>query len=559
MTRRAIHRLAVTLLAALLALPACRSVPVRTTVMPARVHFERIPVVHGRKLVLPLRGELGDVPRPIRVRLDDSRPLPSRLCRISAGVKSPAAGWLGHDVEYEASYPEDPEAEATHLVIDLPIDAVGQSIWVGPVRVLLEWLPDPRLVTTQEPAWESPLGVDDRGNPVLVSLLRPLLEDPNERWRARLLLEGLKPRRSLDEGAGSVAQSFDDPTLEAMAEAAESRWQVALARLWTIDAGLATEVRNRLVRTVRFGDDLVPAWPSEAADLDALLEDLLLPGLSDERRASRARAWLEMQAEAFAWVIDDAGAIDPGTGERAARIGAVNLTDEPTLAWVRGMDSRESSEPRPSPAVSAIDLLVPHGYLGGVQGPLEVRVGRWRGERRVAAGAVAARPPGVALGPFHADLTLGDLSGGTSRTLTGDGPHRIAALLRRSSVEDESWSLFVECVGVPDAVVRVYLGPTGSPHAVYRVTRSGEMQDELRPRDPPVTIPSVASAARWSCQVPIADGTIESDGCLLIAVTLESPALGRVTFPRPMLPWQEAPGRIAIDTTTWDDLHAAGR
>jgi hypothetical protein len=556
---RAFHLLASMLLVTCIALPGCRSLSGGSTVTPASVYPERISIVHGRRLVLPLEGELAEVPRPIRVRLDDSRPLSARLCVISARAVSPAPGWLGHDMEYEASYPTDPEAEATHLVIDLPIDAVGQSIWVGPVHVLLDWLPDPYLVTTHEPAWESPLSPDERGDERLSSLLRPLLDDPYARWRARLLLEGLTPRRLLEEPEGSHAHAFADPALEAIAEARESQWQVALARVWMIDPVLAAELRDGLVRTVHFGDDLVPMWPSDTADLDALLDDLLLEGLSDARRTSRVRAWLTMQAEALAWVIDDAGAIDPQTGMRAARIGTVNLGNEPTLAWLRAIDSRVSPEPLPSPALAAVDLLVPLSPPLPAQLPLEVRVGQWRGECRVAAGAAPARPPGVALVPFHADLTLRDLSNGTSRTLTSDAPHRIAALLRRSSVEDESWSLFVECVGVPDAIVRVYLGPSGSPHAVYRVTRSGEMQDELDRGSAPVTIPSVASEARWSCQIPIADGSIEPDGVLLIAVTLESSRLGRVTFPRPMLPWQEAPGRIAIDTTTWDDLHAAGR
>jgi hypothetical protein len=52
--------------------------------------------------------------------------------------------------------------------------------------------------------------------------------------------------------------------------------------------------------------------------------------------------------------------------------------------------------------------------------------------------------------------------------------------------------------------------------------------------------------------VPLPDNITDPDGAVRVAIERVDAAGRRSTFPRPQLPWQTEPGRVLIDTATWD-------
>lgn len=579
---RALRRVEAAALAVLIALagPGCRALRGGRDAAFEPVE-RRVDVVAGSRLVLPIevRGMLNPA-RPIRATMDDGTPVPAELwwVNVAPGGRRawlpPAGAWSATP----ASSGVRPAGEGSWcLILDLPRGAIGQGVWVNGRRVALRWLPDPAPIIP--PGGDSPLAVPrEVESAVLMPGVDAERDSPLLRWRHRLLTRGLDPPRDVDDAGVPPADRFEEPALEALAAQVEARWRSGLVRLWRADAITADAVRRRLLLTARFGPGVIaPVWPCAGPALDRLLEDLLRPGLSDAEAADRARAWLEDQPPAVAWVIDDAGTRDGVSSRSVATIGVVNLEDRRTLAWVE-------SVPGETPDLSPIDpcvarrfsVPVPPGADVPPREPAElsVHVGRWGVRRAVAGDPVPVRPPGRRLDPFFADWGLPEWLAGRPEALavpSGADWSTAALLLREAgSNGSESWVLHVECraAAAPraggDEVVRVWIGPFERARHVLRVTLGKDAVDlgargtgEGRRLDG-VTV--VRLDDRWVCRVPLPDGSLELDGTLMMGLERMDARGVHSAWPRPMLPWQFEPGRLALDAGAWDRLvPATGR
>lgn len=572
---------------------------------PVRPASARIDAVHGRRIVVPV--EIPDeraVRRGVTLRTDDGTPVPAEFAWLTAAPE-PAPGWLGAGVRWRA-IPGDEAARmrerppgAWRMILDPPMGVFGQGVWIDNTRFEVNWLPDPWRLglrpdgTHPEGMWASPAPAGAVESPAVARAIRRLSADPTNRWRARLLADGLKPAGAMTraEDAKGPVRSFaalreeldqDDAgaeALEAIAEQIESQWQVALARLWVLDPELAAAVRRTAAGVARFGDAWAPAWDPSPLVVDDLLEDLVNPFVDDETRALRARAWLSTQPRAVVWVFDDGGRQDGVTGDLLPTIGVVSTPrlDVAALVGVEGSSGPEL-EPVPARELRVIGASVaaqrrPSGAPALSGAEVRVRVGTWRTSVRVDDTVVEARPPGVRVGPLVEDWTMP--AWWTGRAGEGAAPPagaRTAAVLTRrarpSGGESRSgWTVLVEC-SAPEAgeegaevraadAVRLWVGPYGRPTAVLRVEETGRVTDEATPGAGGfggITLDVVRSAGRWAFEITLPPDAVGEDGILRLGIDRTDAAGRHTAWPRRMLPWQDEPGRTAIDTRAWDGL-----
>lgn len=533
----------------------------------------RLDVVGDRELVIPIREYAAiDLEEPPMVRIDDGRAVPAELRWISAEADRSGATWLPSPERWRSRpATEDaapPPGAWLAMIVDLPPDAIGQGLWIDRVRVPLNWVPEPPAVVESDRAklleqFAAEAAPDWSISQHLEGLLAPERSSPLRRWRYRLLTG------TLWTGEG---EPFADAAVEALARQMDARWRIGLLRLRRADLALARRVEWRLTALVDFGGVLAPAWPLDGTRLDMLLGDLLDPRISEVERALRARQWLDEEPPARAWVIDDAGVPD-GAGGSIAMCGVANLTGQAALAWAAPASSPTTPDLATLRPFRALHLPVLRGpsavpARGGAArarpAPTEVRVraGRWEERLPVVLDALPLTPPGLTVGPLLADWTLpGWLEGVPA---VGEGaPWPTAALLHRAS-DGSGWVLYVECAapgGVQGSVpesVRVWLGPFRRPYAVLRIGADGVVMDEMAggSAEAPHGVVVTREPGRWTAHVPIPGRCIEADGTLRLGIERFDARGQRSAWPRPMLPWQTEPGRVAVDTTAWGELGA---
>jgi hypothetical protein len=375
-----------------------------------------------------------------------------------------------------------------------------------------------------------------------------------------------------------------------------------------MSADLSSRVRQRLTVIADFGNGLrAPAWPTDHARMDELLESLLDDRLTPGQVAGRAEAWLADLPPATAWVVDDAG-VPAGDGSRSLpTVGIVNLTDRATLAWatVTARDGTTESglpspEPKPLPARAAVLAVVPsvpegYGRAGGAE--VVAHAGEWSLALPLIP-TVRATPPGLTMAPFAPDHTMDVWQRGETRQSRPEWT--TAALLRRqpaSATAAARWEVLVECrrpvraIGASGAErpgeaterVEVWFGEPGPMaravivHEDGRVERrptSALLREELGGEEPP--LPVTRTASGWSVRVPLPAGLPGTTGTPApsdaapdaAAGTAASPQATRLlrmglvrvdsagrrsAWPRPMMPWQEQPGRALIDMAAWEE------
>jgi len=554
----------------------------RPAMVPIRARTDH---VVGRTLVMPVRLEGGLDPRSnVPLRLDDGRRISGRLVWISV-APAPASGpiqwtWLAPAAQWRAMPPagsEPPTATGFWaMVADLPLDAYGQGLWLGGTRASINWLPDPGSLRSagQLIPWPPILTADELAGPVFDAMVRAERTDPTRRWRYNLLARGLQPRQVFstltDEARPDAPPAPDlapiaDPVIEALARQIEDRWRIAMGWLWMADRNLALRLRRRLAAVVSFGQGVqAPCWPPDPDQTDRLLADLLDPRLSPTQRADLARTWIDEQPSAIGWVIDDAGRADAPTSRRIATLGVANLDRDPIIASARAVGDQESLEMIRVPPFSAHTVMAMGPDPGvraepGEPATIQIGAGSWSGRRQILTRAIPIRPPGATLGPFLHDWTMVAWESGASRAVVAAHPRWISGGRLMRSQDRPGWTLYLELLCPQDLIaspdfherVRIWLGPFGSPRRTIEISTDLASQS---PGEGPIA-PGVGFVGiqddRWICQVPISPDDLEPDGLVLLGIERFDTLGRRSAWPRPMLPWQGEPGRVAFDTTRW--------
>lgn len=437
-------------------------------------------------------------------------------------------------------------------------------------------------------------------------VLGPAVEAPLSRWRARLALDAAGGGRDVGPEAGRVrreAVGTDDRprVLDALAEQAAWRWRAGLGRLAAADRALAFSVAERLLLAVEVGPGRrVPAWPSESAETDRLLDALLDPDREGSDVVAHARTWLESQPPIVAWVSDDAGQAGAVPAESLATISVANITSGALVASARarGVESGRGIEagaaaggiagPMGEPVkigpgrIEPVLVLCPTGGGGNEDGGnpaaapvtvVSVSAGSLRRTLGVFAPPARMGAPGLTIGPLAADMTLAAWTrGGLASGPAAEPPARAtAALLHAPATAQPGARLVLYLEGErtparPDGGdtpagdwVRVWVGPTGRPLRVLAVSSEGRVVDQTASArgsslgaDQPEftraepTLRAGGDAERWSVWVPIPDTAHAETGVLRLGLERFDGDGERSAWPRPMLPWQAEPGRAAI-------------
>ena len=547
--------------------------------------LDRVDAIVDRALVLPVRVEDPASARSrLDVRLDDGRSVESRLVRlIAAPVPDPGA-WTAPSAIWSAADPRDADLTLPGVwiaIIDLPIDAVGQGIWIESERYEPNWLPAPQrvMLETQGRAddgfWDPALTETERSSPLIERALSAVRADPFSRWRAELMAEGFSlkrddsaradSQRDLDAIFASLEHADAHSVLDEVADHTRARWQLILGRLWLIDPDVARAMKHQLTRTARIGSAIVPMWDDDTAELGALAHDLLSPFVDDDLRVERARGWLDSRRHAVCWVVDDAGFAQRDPALLAPTIAFVALDESQGAALAR-FDSesiRQSMESAEQGVLGTHTLLAPSQRLyehEAIPSPrrIDIRVASESFTLLTQRSVPIAAPPGVVVGPLLRDWTLRALS--DARSAQGAIPlpgHRTSGLLTRDGppAEPGTWRLVLE-TDRPDPsgeiLLRVWVGPYSAPRAVWTVSSTRGLVESRMDTDIE-NEPAVRDAlapSRWTVEIDLPEGILRDNELLLLGIEREAQGV-RTAWPRRMMPWGTEPGRFAIDLGGW--------
>ncbi len=532
---------------------------------------DRVDAVLGMPMVILVELAGGYLPEDIgAVRLDDGRELESEVVWFGVSAQPASGQWLDPagvwrvrtlDEVLESGRPSA-ESGTWAILLDPPIDAVGQGLWIAGRRHTVNWLPDTSVVASRATsrAWASPVPREMRRSARLRFLVEPLGQNPLSRWRLRLLMGELSPkaeRRVVDlDGRirrperGAVSEDrFGHEALERLARQRESLWAIALARLDQADDALAARVRERLVAVVDFGaGEVAPFWTVDENDLRVLLADMLDQRLSTRERSRRARVWLESQPDSLAWVVSDAPRSDALTGEPVSTVAIANASGASVLTSVRAARERTGSELSPLAAFRARAYEVPVVTTGTDLPRVWTSVGESERVLSVPGALLEVEPPGLRIERFFGDWSLRTLWAQAGPPAPGGESSLCGALLYKDPLG--RWMLYVECQSLPGQVagerLRLTFGPEGG--AGSRVL---EFTPETEPEDSVVDVGRFPGG--WFVRAVVPAESIEREAGVLRLGLERFDALGRrSTWPRPMLPWQGEAPRALIDLSAWD-------
>ncbi|MCC6320187.1 MAG: hypothetical protein IT438_01980 [Phycisphaerales bacterium] len=410
--------------------------------------------------------------------------------------------------------------------------------------------------------------------------LLPALASPFTAWRARMTLGDAQV-----PGGADVLSTID---------ANETYlWAAALDRLSLIDDDLSRSVFGRLTSLADFGlGTRLPVWLQSGPALAQLRADLLSDDITADQRSARARAWLDAQPAAAAWVCDDAGLRDARTAEPICTVAFVNLSDNPVSVSAVVEGSKDAATTTSAPELMVVGpwtaarlhALAPTGAAGGERAVV-VRAGGWERRLPVLCDEILARPPGLPIGPFVLEISSDAVAAGseqgpslapiarpvprewaTAGLLMSEPVRRDAGSPSSQTEREAEWTIYLECAhpksdSVEGDRVRILFGPTEGSAGVREIViepASAGVRVGAPQTSPDVRI--VRREDRWVCWVRVPADAIEEDGRLRLGLVREStpgPNTAAIisSWPRPMLPGSAAggygPGRLCIDLTQW--------
>lgn len=539
---------------------------------------ERVDAVLGQRMVIPV--ELAGDFRPEDVglaQLDDGRRLPTDLVWIGqrSVVGSASRAWLPSVGGVVAFRPDQVGAGADRgrwvIVIDPPVDSVGQGVWLAGRRVPVNWLPDPRETAMRVPseAWASPLPAGIRRVTALQRTLDTLRAVPAKRWRADLVSGDLAPRIDgpVVDADGSMRRTeaaehdeplYSDPALDAIASFTEARWLVGLARLYEADPDMNLAVRRRLCSVVDFGDGAIaPVWSTDELATTQLIDDLTDQTLSPRERARRAEQWLNEQPAGVAWILSDAGR-SFAAGEPLTTVALLNPTWDDALASLEAWSATDGPLLEPLPPLSVRAEEIVSRPAGTSRAALVAIVGGDEFQLLAGAADATAKPPGLRVGPLLLDITLDELLGQRRTPERRDATSALLYLDHR-----EQWVLYAECqtpgrTPGDDDMLTLTLGAVGS-RVEAEVIASADGIVGLRDEGVAGSLaqPLDAEVARydggWSFRLTIPERFIEDGRTLRFGVQRRDDHGVRSAWPRAMLPWQRSSPRAAVDLARWND------
>lgn len=569
-------------------LAGCSGTPRTATPLPAatvevggtRVEVSRVYFSQGRNAVIPLvpPEEVPPAQRaawvpagPPVIVLENGLTLSSRVYRVGASAWSdPVAPrrWLPPVVPWRSTplegYTADNDPSGVWVAVveaprGLPERRLPTFCRVNDRVIDVTWLPpvpqNPDLASAAVPQVSASTLLE------LGELLRPEAGDPQRRWRVRLLAARLGVGAlwaSPPPGLGEVPSGLSEP-LEAAAEQLELNVRAAIDAVRKADPAVALALVNRLTAIVRTPDGvLLPAWPITGEDAASLMSKLLDPRVALADKPDIARAWLDASPGATAWIIDDIGvpSTEAGTLRLEPTVGLADLAGSGGQARLTSTSgfAGEELEAAVSPA-HAVALRAPMPIVrDGARPVIEAALSGMAVQLRPIAGRARVSPPGFSLGPVLHPWTLGTWRERNPSPVTGPGA---AAVLIQRKVGG-GWEAYVRAQPEPDGSpgeVVLWFGAFGNATATIRVTEgSAEIRDRGTGEPRPVGAAFSKDGMVWTTLIPISDSLID-DGTLLVGLQRLAPVGGQVTtsaaFPRPMLPGQAEPGRVALDLTGW--------
>lgn len=566
---------------------------------------ERLDAIVSYPLVISIQVENeSDLRRGVTTRIDDGRTFVSDAFWVGLTPYRSLPSWTRVAGRWEATAydeirdtpPGQRPPGAWFIRVPLPIDAVGQGLWFGQTRYELNWLPDPERAlleadTTEHTRdftrfWSMRPDRQALSDPIVQRAIEQYHRDPFQNWRARLLTDGLDPDRTRaretlaeTETSESIelelrAQTPSNELLGAIARQQEARWQIILGRIWLIDPDTARRIKLALIRTARFDERTLPLWNADSTELARLAHDLLSPFVNDATRVLRAKAWLETQPRALAWIIDDQGALEAGTDRFLPMLGVVSLPSEPGSSLLRIDADLESPILETIPPDTMQRIRVP--IIPGIVTPsnpqigtarVNLRLGRWAQVLDAIATRVPASAPYVRIGPLLADWTM--------PALLNNRPIEHAAVPQERATSgilwrteppsrenpSEGWRLFIECAtpnpGQPSDALSVWIGPRDFPTVVWRITpdgRSETLSSNTTGIAPQPIVETRVLGDRWVAQLDLPAGVFDQDGQLMLGIERTDSDGVHSAWPRRMIPGQTEPARLIITPERFDNL-----
>jgi hypothetical protein len=511
-------------------------------------------------------------------RLDDGRILPVVHRRIVVRQSAHPPEWIADPGEWSTQEMRAPLPEegrdvftAEALAMELPLDAIGQGVWVDGQRLGLNWLISPAILSslsqTQGFTWPPGLTVEQRQDQRLLSMLAPLSRSPMTRWRYRLLIDGLVPVAA-DQHEGV---QFADPILEALADQQEVSWQHGLSKIKEAgpvapEQDAATLVTHALTQLVALdhsdGTVWLPCWLDDPSLLNQLLTDLVAPNLRPKDASTRARAFADVSPRLVAWIADDAAVLHPATSAPMPLAGVLNLSERAiTLSAQISDRSGRGTSPGSDLRIFAanqggwIGDLAPSPGLDLTAGPtLNLESGVSKARLPIQSAPVRVSPPGLVIAPFFAPWRQADLLRETPQPRLQPG--LTATLSYRSSSRGDDtpdspsgWVLLVERRGKPGDVpadaesIRVVWGP-----------RQAEAHIDVRRIAADTTSAQrsfIDASGNWYVEIVLPNSVLDRDGLAQLGVAWSSGDGARASWPRAMLPMDDSPGRVLLNLGSW--------